>query len=260
MTAGEIYLYRHELARHRALAILIGDYDRKLDNYIITSEGHFVPIDAGQGDVTGERITKQFAEANKPHKADLTFTIEGRGGRDHWYNRVLINAPGSEILTYEKTLFRKFLMGEEAMTFQGAEPVVIAIENYFVKGTKAAEAERLIGDAYKKMYVEKAIRRQAELKGSNLADPAVRAAIEQEVVNNPAIQGQIRAATAKVNEHLKARAPRIRDAMKGLNKRNGIPLYEMDVGFSAPLHLDRDIIIAFPRQNGLITICLARAA
>lgn len=190
LTAGEIYLYRHELARHRALATLIGDYDRKLDNYIITSEGHFIPIDAGQADVTGDRVTKQFADANRPHKPDLTFTIEGRGGRDHWYNRALLNAPGPEILTYEKTLFRKFLIGEEAMTFQGAEPAVIAIENYFVKGTKAAEAEKLIGDAYSKMYVDKGIKRLAELKGVNAADPAIRAALEQEVLKNPGIQGK----------------------------------------------------------------------
>lgn len=260
MTAGEIYLYRHELARHRALSVLIGDYDRKLDNYIISREGHFIPIDAGQGDVTGDRIAKQFGDANKPYAPDVTFTIDGRGGRDHWYNRVLINAPGPEILTYEKTLFRKFLIGEEAMTFQAAEPVVIAIENYFVKGTKAAEAEKLVAEAYKKMYVEKAIRRQAELKGANLADPAVRAAIEQEILNNPAIQGQVRDATAKVINHLKARAPRIRDSMKGLNKRNGLPLYETDVGFSTPLKFDRRVIIPFPEPRDLTSATLLCAA
>ena len=144
---GEIYLYRDELARHRALSVLIGDYDRKLDNYLITDDGRFVPIDAGVADVTGERLVHECTKNKIAPQPDLPFTIDGTWGRDHWYAKSIAEAPGKEILTYEKTNFRKFLTAEESMTFQGAEPGVKAIEDLFVNGKNAAQAEGPLGNA-----------------------------------------------------------------------------------------------------------------
>lgn len=49
--------------------------------------------------------------------------------------------------------------------------------------------------------------------------------------------------------------------MKGLNQRNGIPLYETaDVSFSTPLKFDRHVIIPFPQQRRLTTARFACAA
>jgi hypothetical protein len=260
MTPGEIYLYREELARHRALATLMGDFDRKLDNYIITKEGHFVPIDAGMGDASGERLVRWCTEEKRTYAPDLLFTIDGRYGRDHWYAQAVAKTAGKELLTERMTLFRKFLLSEESMTFQGAEAIVIEIEKYFVNGTKAAEAEKLIGDAYRKMLIDKSIKRLAELKGVNLADPYMRTVLLQEVLANPGIQGQISDAVGKVKRNFNARAPHIRESMKALNKRQGIPLFETDLGFSTPLHLDSDFIFRFTLQYFLTTFILRRAA
>jgi hypothetical protein len=260
MTAGEIYLYREELARHRALATLMGDFDRKLDNYIITKDGHFVPIDAGMGDASGERLIRECTKEGIEYRADMPFTIDGFYGRDHWYAKAVAKTPGKELLTTEKTAFRKLLLAEESMTFQGAEAIVIEIESYFVTGAKAAKAEELIGEAYRKMLIEKNIKRLAELKGVNSAEPAVRAVLLQEVLANPAIQGQISDAVQKVKRNFNVRAPHLRDSMKGLNKRNGIPVFETDLGFSTPLHLDSDFIFRFTLQHFLTTTFLRRAA
>jgi hypothetical protein len=260
MSAGEIYLYREELARHRALATLMGDFDRKLDNYIITKDGHFVPIDAGMADVTSARLIRECKKEGIEYRPDLPFTIDGFYGRDHWYAKGVAQTPGAELLTREKTLYRKLLVAEESMTFQGAEATVIEIEKYFVNGAKAAEAEKLISDAYKKMHLDRKTKKLAELKGINPADPAAWAALEQEVLNNAGFQGEIRDAAAKVKRNFEVRAPHIRDSMKGLNKRNAIPLFETDLGFSAPLKFDRHVIIAFPPQPRLTTACFACAA
>jgi hypothetical protein len=260
MSAGEIYLYREELARHRALATLMGDFDRKLDNYIITKDGHFVPIDAGMADVSSERLIRECAKEGIEYRPDLPFTIDGFYGRDHWYAKAVAKTPGGELLTAEKTLFRKLLVAEEAMTFQGAEATVIEIEKYFVNGAKAAEAEKLISDAYKKMHLDRKTKKLAELKGVNPANPAARAALEQEVLNNAGFQGEIRDAAAKVKRNFDVRAPHLRGSMKGLNKRNGIPLFETDLSLSSPLRFDSNVIIPFPQQCDLTTACLLYAA
>jgi hypothetical protein len=55
-------------------------------------------------------------------------------------------------------------------------------------------------------------------------------------------------------------APHLRESKKGLNKRNGIPLFETDLRFSMPLRLKGDVIIPSPRRPSLITTYLARAA
>jgi hypothetical protein len=253
MSAGEIYLYREELARHRALATLMGDFDRKLDNYIITNDGHFVPIDPGMADATSARLIRECKKESIEYRADLPFTIDGFYGRDHWYAKAIAKTPGAELLTEEKTLFRKLLVAEESMTFQGAEATVIEIEKYFVNGAKGAEAEKLISDAYRKMHLDRKTKKLAELKGVNPADPAVRAALEQEILNMPGFQLEIRDAAAKVKRNFEVRAPHLRESMKGLNKRNGIPLFETDLGFSTPLRFDRRVLIPFPQQQRYLT-------
>ncbi len=256
MTAGEIFLYREELARHKALATLIGDFDRKLDNYIITAEGHFVPIDAGMGDAAGTRLSREMAKEGYEFAADAPFSIDGVYGRDHWYAKSIAEAPGKEILSHEKTLFRKFLIGEESMTFQGAEPVVIEIEKFFVNGAKAADAKKAIRDAYIRMYLPERVKKLASLKNLNAADPAVLAGLEQEAMRS--LESKLDQAIEAVETNLKARAPKIRDSMKGLNDHNGQPLFETDV--SGALRLDDDFIIRFTLQYFLNTTTNRRAA
>ena len=256
LKAGEIYLYRDELARHRALSVLIGDYDRKLDNYLITDDGRFVPIDAGVADVTGERLVHECEKNKIAYHPDLPFTIDGCWGRDHWYAKSIAEAPGEEILTFKKTNFRKFLTAEESMTFQGAEPGVKAIEDLFVNGKSAAQAEELLTSAYSKIYVPKGIKRLAELRGVNLADPAVRAALEREVALN--LREQIHAAVEKVTNNLKARAPHIRDSMKGLNKRNAIPVFETETSSSSSMHLESDLVLRVVFQHYITNAILRR--
>ncbi len=289
MTTADVFLYREELARHRALATLLGDFDRKLDNYIITAEGHFVPIDAGMADVTGSRMRRslfeyennmrkavlenekalaqataenrealekvlqenreQLEKAIKLNKEELVrdspYTIDGVFGRDHWYAKAVGRTQGKELLSYSETTYRKLIIGEEALTFQGAEPTVKEIENFFFNGTKSKEASEAIREAYIRMHLPARVKRLAELKNINLGDPAARAALEQEAIAS--LQTKIDPLLEEVQTHLKARAPKIRDSMKGFNKRNGIPVYETEGGGAALPPRD-DVIIPLPLE------------
>ncbi len=260
LTAAEIFLYREEWARHRALSVLIGDFDRKLDNYIITEEGHFVPIDAGCADVTGENMVRECAKEGIPYEPAMPFTIDGCWGRDHWYAKNINAAPGKELLTYKKTLMRKCLIADEAMTFQAAEPVILEIENLFVNGTKAAEAEKIITEAYVKTELQSRVNRMAELKGANLADPAVRAALEQEARLSLAAKFKEKIDLALPN--LKARAPKIRDCMKHCHNRNGLPIIESieHTPDHSSLQIDDDFLIRFTMLHYLNRLPQRKAA
>jgi hypothetical protein len=233
--AAEVFLYREELARHRALATLLGDFDRKLDNYLITEEGHFVPIDAGMADVTNARFTQVVNEANiaraaegKPPialRSDHPATLAGNNGRDHWYAKCVEATQGKELLTYNKKLYRHMLLAEESMTASAAEQVVNDIERYFgpnATPADAAEGVRLIEEAYTTMYLPERVRKLAELRGANLADPAVRTALEAEA--RQSLKLKIQPSVEKVVDHLRVRAPHIRDVMKGFKERNGLSL------------------------------------
>ncbi|HWY76892.1 MAG TPA: hypothetical protein VN281_14820 [Verrucomicrobiae bacterium] len=230
LSAAEIFLYKDELSRHRALAVLIGDYDRKLDNYLVTEQGHLVPIDAGVADVTGERWKAAGFEIDDPA------TLGGYNGRDHWYSRYFKdelgkgrNAPYVELWDPKEEIARKNMLAEQALTYQASKPMVEEIRRIVLEGLPAQangkKLDQILQEAYIKVLanegdIQRVIQRAAQLRGLNLSDPAVVAQLREEA--QKLLQGRAVQAAEKSRTLLKARAPKIDDCMQGLNERSGL--------------------------------------
>jgi hypothetical protein len=52
---GGAFAVKKQLARELTLALVLGDHDRKLDNFLVDREGHLVSIDHGMTDPAGRR-------------------------------------------------------------------------------------------------------------------------------------------------------------------------------------------------------------
>jgi hypothetical protein len=233
LTAAEIFLYKEELSRHRALATLLGDYDRKIDNYIVTADGRLFAIDAGVADVRGERLA--FLSRN-PDAAYGLF-MEGSWGRDHWLSRFYkdeitqgASAQTVELWATDKSaqFSRKGLVAEEALTYQAAKPTVDRISDLMQPGNEQRLRDMLTA-SYKKMYasdgsiktwmVDFVEQQRAKGRTLDITQPAVMDQVCQEVVK------------AKVDASLAAfrtRNARLDECMRGLNDRNAIPLPPAD--------------------------------
>jgi len=237
--AGDIFLFKDELSRHRALAILMGDFDRKIDNYMVMG-GRLVPIDAGLADITGARL-KQAGFA-----ADEAFAMDGQAGRDHWLSRFYKdelcgkdshgnalgkNAPRIELWEPSEEFSRKGLVAEEALTYDAAKPTVDAIID-MLNPAKEEKLKKLLDRAFRKVYgnpgeVERLTKRALEArkamkKSVDLTDATVKAEIEADVAK--LINNKIEAKVTDSVEFLRTRSNKLDECMKGLNERNAIPL------------------------------------
>ncbi len=228
LSAAEIFLYKEELSRHRALAVVIGDYDRKIDNYLITKDGRLIPIDAGLADVTGDRVRAAG------FGVDADFTMEGGAGRDHWYSRFYKNelqegksAARVELWSPNEEFARKGLVAEEALTYQAAKPTVQAIDE-LVKDESRLRG--ILEGSFEKIYAtEPEIQKLAErLRSNPLA--ANKTVEELRSLAAQRIKGQIEDRVDQAVELLRARGAKLDRVMQGLNQRNAIPLSSLDGG------------------------------
>jgi hypothetical protein len=238
-SAGEIFLFKDELSRHRALSTLLGDWDRKIDNYMVM-DGRLVSIDAGLADITGKRVR----DAGWPVDAD--FTMEGGAGRDHWLSRFFKdemcavdaagnplgkNAPKIELWEPTEEFARKGLVAEEALTYQAAKPMVNDILK-LVDPANEARLRKLLEDAFMKVHgseteIERLMKRFVENKKAvgeivDLTKPEVREALREQTIR--AIKSTIEPKIEDSLEFLRARAKKLDKCMQGLNERNAIPL------------------------------------
>ncbi len=188
-SAAEVFLYREDLARHRAATLLVGDYDRHLGNYLVTKDGRLIPIDAGMGDVRGVRARSANWQADHP------YIMEGAFGRDHWYSRVLrdeiIDGPNADRIALWSPVAegrRKILVAEEALTYNAARPTLGTIDQLM---DDEPRLRRVLAEAYSKIHADAA---------------DVNRAVEETVAN------------------LRKRASRLDQVMRGLNERNLVPL------------------------------------
>lgn len=109
-----IFHYRHEIARHRALAGLTGDFDRHLENYMVTPDGRLYAIDQGYGDIRGMLARETGIDpSNEAY-------FEGILGRDHWwirYHRDLTQFPPDPDAV-------KGILYEGSLTYNAAKPTI----------------------------------------------------------------------------------------------------------------------------------------
>jgi hypothetical protein len=227
MDAAEIFLYREELARHRALSVLLGDFDRKVDNYMVTAEGHLVAIDAGMCDITGSRLARDAPGYTPTDK----IVMEGYYGRDHWLTRFFWNGEKKvEIWDPDEWFARKGLLAEEALTYQAAQPTVDEL------GKILANDERFrkyLNDGFAKVYanepeIDRLVNVIAEgkrLGGEtvNLADEATMKAMRKSALEYIQVK-KIDPEIEKAMPFLRERGTGIDECMRGLNQRNAIPL------------------------------------
>lgn len=230
LSAAQVFLYKEELSRHRALAVLINDYDRHIGNYLVTEEGHLVAIDAGVADVMGINTIG-------PEGAAHPLVMEGAYGRDHYYSRhfkdeicgvdannvpLLENAPEIDLFHPDEAFSRKGLVAEESLTYRDSLPTVQAID----KLVNDEEAFRkMIKATYEKTFATEDVIKQRVQNVKNL----------KELGKHPVDLDQIRADVlidigVEIEEMVEAtvttavsREQRLNAVMKGLDRRHVIP-------------------------------------
>ncbi len=221
-SSAEIFLYREELSRHRALAVLLCDYDRKLDNYMVASDGRLFAIDAGMSDVGGTRHPQ----------IDSPLIMEGEWGRDHWLSRIAGSGgdpenPLAYLTSPDRWRFRRNLVAEEALTWEAARPTAEAIEA-LVKDE--ARLRGILEGSYKKIYATEAegarrLRQMIEKErglGAVVTDPAQLQQYRERVVED--VTKLIQNKVDRTVTVLQTRAKRLQEVLKGLNQRNALPL------------------------------------
>lgn len=223
LSAAEIFLYKEELSRHRALAVLINDYDRHIKNYIVTEEGHLVPIDAGVADVMGSRSLAEGV-------ADPVI-MEGAWGRDHWFSRFFKNEicgdlkelePEIDLFSPGETFHRKGLVAEESLSYRAALPTIQDIEKMV---TDEEKFRKLISDTYEHHFNNEqviqsrvdSVKAAKEAGGHKVDLKEIREGVLMElaVELKEMVDATVSAATIR-NQRLNA-------VMKGLDQRHVIP-------------------------------------
>ena len=137
---GEIFQYRDDLARHRALALLVGDWDRHLKNYMISKEGRFFPLDAGVADPTGLRY----------YSFDDPVHMQGFYGRDHWLVRRYREVQNPSAAKPVRAM--KGLLAEEMLTYNRAVEDTVDKILDFVTGARQAELRAILEGAYGRVH------------------------------------------------------------------------------------------------------------
>ena len=210
----ELYALREEFARDRTVAVLLGDYDRHIGNYIV-QDGHLVAIDGGIADPRGWRYG---AAPDHPR------FVEGDLGLDHWHRRSHLFQKNS---VPETRVFgeRQFLV-ESAMRYNHAKPMVDKV------------ASKLSGDA-------------PEIRAA--LEEAYTSIFKQfpEFANNPeALRGQINRHVNEALETMRTRSKTLEKTMKHLDERRLGPAAsiwrpESIRGLAATMRQTREAEVAF---------------
>jgi transcriptional regulator with XRE-family HTH domain len=117
---------REELSKAKALSVLLGDYDRHLGNFRLTTSGGLSMIDQGCADLTG-RVAQ--VRNLQPKDFDLH---EGYWNRDHWFQRSHDSLKGNM-----PNAARQRLAHEHSLNFDDARPMVDEIRRLVL--TEAGE-------------------------------------------------------------------------------------------------------------------------
>lgn len=151
LTMADIFNLRKDLSKMRAVSLVLGDHDRKLDNFMVHMNGRVFMIDHGMVDIRG--VNSPFD--NLPPAAEVR--MEGAYGLDHWYSRstkddinMIMNkrspsdAPKRELLGDGEwaTFFRKQILMEEALSYDAAKETIEAIEKLVADKPKLKELLR----------------------------------------------------------------------------------------------------------------------
>lgn len=200
LPAAKLFHVRDQMAEHRVLATLLGDYDRKPDNYKIFN-GVVHAIDGGQADIMALRAL-EFGP--KVHPA----TIGGIGGNDHWYVSAFqeLNDPT------RAAAYQKILLSEMSLTYQAAERGIAKVKGMLGNPELRATTKERLRAAFGRVHKDNPdfrslTREQLDLRLNQMAEDTL--------------------------EAMDLRLPATLEAMKTLNDRNGIPL---PPGLKSPRH------------------------
>lgn len=215
LTPGQVFQCHAELSEHQALRVLRGDYDGKLDNYMLTDDGYVVAIDAGMGDCRAKR--------SGPNMVDHQYNMEGLAGRDHWYTRFFrdpktdsgMQTLGPDHPDFE--FFRKGMVAEESLTYNAAEETVGVLEK-FVGNEKRLRTT--LDRAFDRVYRVDELRKAVKAAVDSGDEAAIKAARE-EFSSALLLKEE---AVKEASGVLAKKAKRLDEVMRGINERNGVPL------------------------------------
>lgn len=185
----ELYMMKAQMARHRVLAVLLGDYDRKPDNYKVTNIAALFSLDAGQGDPRG-RIAESLG-----HLVDDPELMSGYLGLDHWWRNSFVQYTTDKEAKAPAFLDTIFF-SETNLTYQDAAGAI-------------AEARRVLsGDA--KDLRDEMRRLYKELYGGSALERSKPGLID-DFVNETVYC-------------MRDRLEKLDEAFRSLNRRNGVAL------------------------------------
>lgn len=223
-SAAEIFLLKEELSRHRALAVVLGDYDRHVANYMVTPDGRLCAIDAGLTDLVAPRF----------QPVDGPMVMKGAVGRDHWYSRYykddLKHGPGAPVIDLwspKEEFSRKGLVAEQALTWEAARPTVEAVETL---AQDEPRLRKLIEGSLRKLYDTEAERVRLRLRLLDLEQVPAASRNDAELLQRydqrvrQSMEAKIGGKLETAVNTFKARAKHLRETMQGLNERNALPL------------------------------------
>ncbi len=193
LSPAELFHLRDQVAEHRALAILLGDYDRKADNYMVF-QGVVHSLDGGQGDI---RALRAAEFGSKVHPA----TISGIGGNDHWYATAFANFKNAT--PKDSAILHATFLSEISLTYQAAERGLRRVKTMLADPVQRAEVQGRVKEAFARLHKD----------NPYFAD------------RTPEEFGRFMDLWAKETlEAMELRLPATEGALKSLNQRNGIPL------------------------------------
>jgi hypothetical protein len=123
-TAAEVIAVKDQMIDHRVFSMLIGDYDRKIDNYVLDSHGRLWGVDAGQA---------------RFFKRDIPSNLLVQHCHDHWLVR-------SRAFIDQEPWMRSQLLLEQSLTKKDMLPAI-------------QRAKRIMGDRQKLAEIERRIRK-----------------------------------------------------------------------------------------------------
>jgi tetratricopeptide (TPR) repeat protein len=259
LSAAEVFLFKEELSRHRALAVLINDYDRHIGNYLVTEEGHLVAIDAGVADVVGARSLGAEGTAHP-------LIMEGAWGRDHYYSRHFKDeicavdaagipleerAPEIDLFDPHEEFSRKGLVAEESLTYRDSLPTVQAIDK-LVSDEEAFT--KLIKATYEKTFATEDAIQQRVLNIKRIKEAGKHAVdldqIRADVLID--IAEEIKEMVEATVSTARSREQRLNAVMKGLDQRHVMPRRTSEIRTPAADRNKRIALLPVFSNSGLL--------